>query len=121
MYEHLFRPLELGFATLPNRILMGSMHTGLEARPDGVERLAAFYADLRYQMELTVRNTSPQVELKGHGEANIYGKAYEYQGFFWFAWGDWHKLIGVRASIQTNPFHACGYVNIWGTDFGGCV
>ncbi|HLS87234.1 MAG TPA: NADPH-dependent 2,4-dienoyl-CoA reductase, partial [Burkholderiales bacterium] len=44
-YPHLFRPLELGFATLPNRILMGSMHTGLEGRPDGPERLAAFYAE----------------------------------------------------------------------------
>lgn len=45
MYPHLFRPLDLGFVTLPNRILMGSMHTGLEARPDGMERLAAFYAE----------------------------------------------------------------------------
>ena len=45
MYPHLFQPLELGFVTLPNRILMGSMHTGLEARPDGMERLAAFYAE----------------------------------------------------------------------------
>ncbi|MDH5211803.1 MAG: NADPH-dependent 2,4-dienoyl-CoA reductase, partial [Betaproteobacteria bacterium] len=45
MYLHLFRPLDLGFVTLPNRILMGSMHTGLEARPDGMERLAAFYAE----------------------------------------------------------------------------
>ena len=45
MYPHLFRPLELGFATLPNRILMGSMHTGFEARPGGMERLAAFYAE----------------------------------------------------------------------------
>jgi 2,4-dienoyl-CoA reductase (NADPH2) len=45
MYPHLFRPLDLGFATLPNRILMGSMHTGLEARPDGMGRLAAFYAE----------------------------------------------------------------------------
>jgi 2,4-dienoyl-CoA reductase (NADPH2) len=44
MYTHLFRPLDLGFVTLPNRILMGSMHTGLEARADGMERLAAFYA-----------------------------------------------------------------------------
>jgi len=44
-YPHLFRPLELGFATLPNRILMGSMHTGLESRPDGMARLAAFYAE----------------------------------------------------------------------------
>ncbi len=44
-YPYLFRPLELPGARLPNRILMGSMHTGLEARPDGMERLAAFYAE----------------------------------------------------------------------------
>jgi 2,4-dienoyl-CoA reductase (NADPH2) len=45
LYPHLFRPLELGFLTLPNRILMGSMHTMLESRPDGPPRLAAFYAE----------------------------------------------------------------------------
>jgi 2,4-dienoyl-CoA reductase (NADPH2) len=44
-YPKLFRPLELPGLTLPNRILMGSMHTGLEARPDGMARLAAFYAE----------------------------------------------------------------------------
>ena len=40
----IFEPLDLGHVTLPNRILMGSMHTGLEELPDGHERLAAFYA-----------------------------------------------------------------------------
>src|SRR5688572_24312625 len=45
MYPRLFQPLDLGFAVLPNRILMGSMHTGLESRPDGMARLAAFYAE----------------------------------------------------------------------------
>ena len=44
-YPNLFRPLALAGATLPNRIMMGSMHTGLEARPDGMARLAAFYAE----------------------------------------------------------------------------
>ena len=44
-YPRLFKPLDLGHVTLPNRILMGSMHTGLEERPDGMERLAAFYAE----------------------------------------------------------------------------
>ena len=44
-YPNLFRPLDLPGAQLPNRILMGSMHTGLEARPDGMPRLAAFYAE----------------------------------------------------------------------------
>ncbi|MDW5378925.1 NADPH-dependent 2,4-dienoyl-CoA reductase [Halomonas sp. HP20-15] len=44
-YPHLFQPLTLGSITLPNRILMGSMHTNLEEAPDGFVRLAAFYAE----------------------------------------------------------------------------
>ncbi|EHA9557927.1 NADPH-dependent 2,4-dienoyl-CoA reductase [Salmonella enterica subsp. enterica] len=44
-YPSLFAPLDLGFTTLRNRVLMGSMHTGLEEHPDGTERLAAFYAE----------------------------------------------------------------------------
>lgn len=44
-YPHLFTPLDLGFTTLKNRILMGSMHLGLEELPDGFERMAAFYAE----------------------------------------------------------------------------
>ena len=43
-YPHLLAPLDLGFTTLKNRVLMGSMHTGLEELPDGPQRLAAFYA-----------------------------------------------------------------------------
>ncbi len=42
-FPHLLKPLDLGFATLKNRVLMGSMHTGLEERPDGFERQAAFF------------------------------------------------------------------------------
>jgi 2,4-dienoyl-CoA reductase-like NADH-dependent reductase (Old Yellow Enzyme family) len=56
LYEHAqaqvedaYRQIEaeytLGFTTLKNRVLMGSMHTGLEEHPDGAERLAAFYAE----------------------------------------------------------------------------
>ena len=41
-YPHLFRPLDLGHVTLPNRVLMGSMHTGLEEMGD-FDRVAAFY------------------------------------------------------------------------------
>lgn len=44
-YPALFSPLELGFTRLRNRVLMGSMHTGLEEHPDGAERLAAFYGE----------------------------------------------------------------------------
>lgn len=44
-FPNLLRPLDLGFTTLPNRVLMGSMHVGLEEAPNGFERMAAFYAE----------------------------------------------------------------------------
>lgn len=44
-YPHLFRPLDLGFTQLKNRVLMGSMHTGLEEAPNGHNRMAAFFAE----------------------------------------------------------------------------
>jgi len=44
-YPHLLAPLDLGFTTLKNRVLMGSMHTGLEEAPNGYARMAAFYAE----------------------------------------------------------------------------
>ena len=44
-YPHLLEPLDLGFTTLKNRVIMGSMHVGLEEAPNGFERMAAFYAE----------------------------------------------------------------------------
>jgi len=44
-FPHLLEPLDLGFTTLPNRLLMGSMHVGLELEENGFERLGAFYAE----------------------------------------------------------------------------
>ncbi|MDF3934653.1 NADPH-dependent 2,4-dienoyl-CoA reductase, partial [Pseudomonas citronellolis] len=44
-YPHLLAPLDLGFTTLRNRTLMGSMHTGLEEKPNGFERMAAYFAE----------------------------------------------------------------------------
>ncbi len=44
-YPHLFSPLDLGFTTLRNRVLMGSMHTGLEDRARDFPRLAAYFAE----------------------------------------------------------------------------
>ncbi len=44
-YPHLNAELDLGFTTLRNRVLMGSMHVGLEEAPNGFERMAAFYAE----------------------------------------------------------------------------
>ncbi|HEY5635635.1 MAG TPA: NADPH-dependent 2,4-dienoyl-CoA reductase, partial [Burkholderiales bacterium] len=44
-YPLLSAPLRVAHLTLPNRIMMGSMHTGMEGAPDGAPRLAAFYAE----------------------------------------------------------------------------
>jgi 2,4-dienoyl-CoA reductase (NADPH2) len=45
LYPHLLSPLDLGFTTLRNRCLMGSMHVGLEEEKNGFQKLAAFYAE----------------------------------------------------------------------------
>ncbi|ATL98809.1 NADPH-dependent 2,4-dienoyl-CoA reductase [Aeromonas sp. CA23] len=44
-YPTLLTPLDLGFTQLKNRVLMGSMHTGLEEEKGGFDKLAAFYAE----------------------------------------------------------------------------
>lgn len=44
-YQQLLQPLDLGFTQLKNRVIMGSMHTGLEEEKHGFSKLAAFYAE----------------------------------------------------------------------------
>lgn len=44
-YPHLFSPLNLGFTTLKNRVLMGSMHTGLEEEKNGFHKMAKYYGE----------------------------------------------------------------------------
>jgi len=44
-YPHLLAPLDLGFVTIPNRVLMGSMHTGLEDRARDYDKLATYFAE----------------------------------------------------------------------------
>lgn len=44
-YPHIFSPLDLGFTRLKNRILMGSMHTGLEEAENGFPRMAEYFAE----------------------------------------------------------------------------
>ena len=43
-YPHLLSPLDLGFTTLRNRVVMGSMHTGLEDRAGDTAKLAEYFA-----------------------------------------------------------------------------
>ena len=45
LYPYLFTPLDLGFCTLPNRVLMGSMHTGLEDKAADFPKLAAYFGE----------------------------------------------------------------------------
>ncbi|MCZ6561145.1 MAG: NADPH-dependent 2,4-dienoyl-CoA reductase [Gammaproteobacteria bacterium] len=45
LYPNLFSPLDLGFTCLPNRVLMGSMHTGLEDKRSDYKKLAAYFAE----------------------------------------------------------------------------
>ena len=58
-YPHLLAPLDLGFTTLRNRVLMGSMHVGLEEALQGFERMAAFYAE-RARGEVGLIVTAPR-------------------------------------------------------------
>ena len=44
-YPHMLAPLDLGFTRLKNRVLMGSMHTGLEEVANGHERMAAYFEE----------------------------------------------------------------------------
>ena len=45
LYPHLLQPLDLGFTTLRNRVMMGSMHTGLEDRSKNFGKLAAYFTE----------------------------------------------------------------------------
>ena len=44
-YPNLFEPLDLGFTRLENRVIMGSMHTGLEDVRGGFKKLSEFYRE----------------------------------------------------------------------------
>ena len=63
-FPHLLAPLDLGHTTLKNRVLMGSMHTGLEEAKNGFERLAVYFAErARGQVGLMVTGgIAPNIE-----------------------------------------------------------
>ncbi|MFK8022000.1 MAG: NADPH-dependent 2,4-dienoyl-CoA reductase, partial [Pseudomonadales bacterium] len=73
-YPSLFSPLDLGFTTLKNRALMGSMHTGLENLAEGPERLAAFYAERAKAdvgMIITGGHSPDELGAMGAGESKL--------------------------------------------------
>lgn len=66
----MFEPIRIGSLTLPNRIMMGSMHVGLEKLEDGVMRLATFYAErARGEAGLIVTGGAGVLPEGGMGEA----------------------------------------------------
>ncbi len=106
-YPHLFAPLDLGFTTLKNRVLMGSMHTGLEEAPDGFSRLAAFYAErARGGVGLIVT---------GGFSPNLSGRAFPHAAQFSFSWQvGKHRMItdavhGGGGKIALQILHAGRY------------
>ena len=93
-YPHLLAPLDLGFTTLRNRALMGSMHTGLEEEKNGFERMAAFYGErARGGVGLIVT---------GGFAPNLAGRVYHFGSQLSFSWQvGKHRLI-------TDAVHAEG-------------
>lgn len=93
-YPHLLAPLDLGFTTLRNRSLMGSMHTGLEEEKNGFERMAAFYAErARGGVGLIVT---------GGFSPNLAGRVYHFGSQLSFPWQvGKHRLV-------TEAVHAAG-------------
>ena len=85
-YPNLLAPLDLGFTTLRNRTLMGSMHTGLEEEKNGFERMAAFYGErARGGVGLIVT---------GGFAPNLAGRVYHFGSQLSFSWQvGKHRLI----------------------------
>ena len=85
-YPHLLSPLDLGFTTLRNRSLMGSMHTGLEEEKNGFVRMAAFYAE-------RARGGAGLI-VTGGFSPNLAGRVYHFGSQLSFSWQvRKHKLI----------------------------
>lgn len=67
-YPHLFSPLDLGFTTIKNRAIMGSMHTGLEEAENGFERMAAYFTErARAGVGMIITGGISPNEEGGHG------------------------------------------------------
>jgi 2,4-dienoyl-CoA reductase (NADPH2) len=93
-YPHLLAPLDLGFTTLRNRTLMGSMHTGLEEEKNGFERMAAFYGE-------RARGGAGLIVTGGFAP-NLAGRVYHFGSQLSFSWQvGKHRLI-------TDSVHAEG-------------
>ncbi|KAA3653335.1 MAG: NADPH-dependent 2,4-dienoyl-CoA reductase [Proteobacteria bacterium] len=93
-YPHLLEPLDLGFTTLRNRTLLGSMHTGLEEEKNGFERMAAFYAE-------RARGGAGLIVTGGYAP-NLAGRVYHFGSQLSFSWQ------AKKHRVVTDAVHAEG-------------
>ncbi len=106
-YPHLLAPLDLGFTTLKNRVLMGSMHTGLEEAPNGFVRLAAFFAERAHG--------GVGLIVTGGFSPNLSGRVHPHASQLSFPWQiSKHRLItdavhGEGGKIALQILHAGRY------------
>ncbi|WP_300336083.1 NADPH-dependent 2,4-dienoyl-CoA reductase [Accumulibacter sp.] len=106
-YPHLLAPLDLGFTTLRNRTLMGSMHTGLEEVKNGFERMAAFYAERA--------KGGVGLIVTGGFSPNLAGRVYHFGSQLSFSWQvRKHRLIteavhGAGGKIALQILHTGRY------------
>ena len=92
-YPHLLEPLDLGFTTLRNRTLMGSMHTGLEEEKNGFERMAAFYAE-------RARGGAGLIVTGGFAP-NLAGRVYHFGSQLSFSWqAKKHRVVTAAVHAE---------------------
>ncbi len=109
-YPHLFQPLDLGFLQLKNRIVMGSMHTGLEEAPRGAEKLARFYQE-------RAADNGAGLIITGGISPNFAGRVSPFSAQLSSWWGAWRHLaitqavheVGGRIALQI--LHAGRYAH----------
>jgi 2,4-dienoyl-CoA reductase-like NADH-dependent reductase (Old Yellow Enzyme family) len=88
-YAHILKPLHLGFTTIKNRVVMGSMHTGLEDRFYNYPKLAAYFGE----------------RAKGGG-LNYYGRDFTESSRLVVTCGWYHEFIGRYSSSSSG--YSCG-------------
>ena len=98
-FPHIFSPLDLGFTQLKNRVVMGSMHTGLEEAENGFEKMASYFRERA--------KGGVSLIITGGISPNFSGRVALFSSQFSFAWQvGKHKII-TRAVHETEGAKIC--------------
>ena len=98
-FPHIFEPLDLGFTQLKNRVLMGSMHTGLEEAKNGYQRMAVYFKE-RAQGGVGLMVT-------GGVAPNLAGRVSPFSSQLSFPWQIKHHQIVTNAVHQVDGAKIC--------------